>query len=78
MNKKIRENTPGPGNYTVNNPNNSFNRDALGSKYSFGKAERAKSAYNNTPGPGQYKIPTSIFNVPNFTQGAWDKSLKFV
>lgn len=71
LSKISKENLPGPGNY-------SLNANEKGPKFSFGKDERVKSATSSTPGPGQYKIPATIFNVPTFTQGGWDKSLKFI
>lgn len=71
LNKIKKEAIPGPGNY-------SNISEEKGPKYSFGKEQRVKSATSETPGPGNYKVPTSIFNVPTFTQGAWDKNYKFV
>ena len=72
LNKAKKEAIPGPGNYNVI-------KNETGNKYSFGKDQRVKSASSGSnPGPGQYKIPASIFNVPTFIHGAWDKTYKFV
>lgn len=71
LKKVVREGFPGPGNYeNIRGDSNP--------KFSFGKDKRIKSAYSDGPGPGQYRVPTSVFNVPTFVQGTWDKSLKFV
>jgi hypothetical protein len=71
LKKVVREGFPGPGNYNSE-------KGASNPKYSFGRDPRIKSAYSDGPGPGQYKVPVSVFNVPTFVQGSWDKSLKFV
>lgn len=71
LNRTLKENHPGPGNY------NSLNKEK-GPLFSFGKDAKIKTEHSSNPGPGQYKIPASIFNVPTFTQGGWDKSLKFI
>lgn len=71
--KKVeREAFPGPGNYGLKN-------DVNGPKFSFGHDQRMKNQSRlSTPGPGQYKVPTTIFNVPNFTNGTWDPNFKYV
>jgi len=72
MKNIMRQNFPGPGNYHTLN-------SEKGPKYSFGHDQRVKSASSTvTPGPGQYKLPTTIFNVPNFVTGGWDPNFKFV
>lgn len=72
LKQQMRENFPGPGNY-------SNKSETFGPKYSFNHDKRAKTPGSiNTPGPGQYKIPTTIFNVPNFSSGNWDPNFKFV
>lgn len=71
--KKVqRENFPGPGNY--------YSRpESAAPKFSFSKDSRIKSSKSESnPGPGQYKIPTTIFNVPEFVHGKWDSNYKFV
>jgi len=53
---KIREGTPGPGQYGLN-------AESIGPKYRFGTEKRGKSGFNDTPGPGQYSVPCTIANT---------------
>ena len=63
---KKDKNTPGPGEYKLNN------EIGLGPKYTFRKKLK-KSKKDNFPGPGSYNIHTVIFNGPSYTMGAREK-----
>lgn len=67
----MRENLPGPGNYELSNMKKKRNVE-------FGKAQRFKETKSETPGPGQYRIPCSIREIPNYTNGKFEKNYDFI
>ena len=70
--KAIRENLPGPGNYSIKS-------DRLTPSFRFGSEKRGATTRNDTPGPGQYRIPSSMVDVPQFFRtGGFDPTYKYI
>ena len=68
----IRENIPGPGNYTLK-------VDKSLPSFKFGSEKRGNLIKNDIPGPGQYKIPCTIADVPSYQRsGGFTGGYKFI
>ncbi len=70
--KAIRENLPGPGNYSLKSEKQT-------PSFKFGSEQRGHVIKNDTPGPGAYRIPSTMCDVPTFMKtGGFDPTFKFV
>ncbi len=72
LKKTVRENFPGPGNYTV--------KSDKGNAFRFGSEKRDWRLNSESPGPGQYHIPCSIVDVAGYqrSNAAFDNKYKFI
>ena len=70
--KAIRENLPGPGNYSLKTERST-------PSFRFGTGKRVEERKNDTPGPGQYRIPNTMCDVASYSRtGGFEASYKFI